>query len=247
MAMAARPIGPWSQYWQCRIQGADAYRAGRLITACPYDEDRQFSGRAWRDGWRAAAVAAGVKLPHQLASVPKGNQTMIKFSLLAVAGVLEALVVHHMGHTGERSRGDSRIIDWPDATWKLVREDPENENSPRYFSAYGRDVGQPESLLAFDPETRRLTLHGGNRKDAANERLSKPLLDLLRAHPDGMSGRQLDEAMVDAWHGRNASREARAYAGRRGSCSRALVRRTRSFRTSTQIHPSVRQCATVRR
>jgi acid phosphatase type 7 len=33
----------------------------------------------------------GVKLPHQLASVPKGNQTMIKFSLLAVAALLAAL------------------------------------------------------------------------------------------------------------------------------------------------------------
>jgi predicted small lipoprotein YifL len=73
------------------VQGAKAYRTGRPIVACPYSEDRQFSGRAWRDGWPAEAVAAGVKLPHQLASVPKGNQTMIKFSLLAVAALLAAL------------------------------------------------------------------------------------------------------------------------------------------------------------
>jgi hypothetical protein len=66
--MVTRPIGPYSLYWQCRIQGADAYRAGRLITACPYDEDRGFSGRAWRDGWRAAASAAGAKLPHEIAA-----------------------------------------------------------------------------------------------------------------------------------------------------------------------------------
>jgi acid phosphatase type 7 len=88
----ARPIGPHSLYWQCRIQGADTFRDSQPIDACPYSEDREFSGRAWRDGWRAAAVAAGVKLPHQLASVPKGNQTMIKFSLLAVAALLAALV-----------------------------------------------------------------------------------------------------------------------------------------------------------
>jgi hypothetical protein len=61
-----RPIGPHSLYWECRHHGADAYRAGRLITACPYDEDCGFSGRAWRDGWRAAAKAAGVKLPHEI-------------------------------------------------------------------------------------------------------------------------------------------------------------------------------------
>ena len=49
--MATRPIGPYSLYWARRIQGADAYQAGKLITACPYGANRQFSGRAWRDGW----------------------------------------------------------------------------------------------------------------------------------------------------------------------------------------------------
>jgi hypothetical protein len=34
--------------------------------------------------------------------------------LLNEAEVPEALLVHHMGHNGERSRGDSRMIDWPD-------------------------------------------------------------------------------------------------------------------------------------
>jgi hypothetical protein len=43
--MSTRPLGPYSLYWQCRIQGANAYRAGRLITACPYDANRGFSGR----------------------------------------------------------------------------------------------------------------------------------------------------------------------------------------------------------
>ena len=66
--MATRPIGPYSLYWLCRIQGADAYRAGAALTDCPYDHTRQFSGRAWRDGWRAAAQAAGVKFPHEIAA-----------------------------------------------------------------------------------------------------------------------------------------------------------------------------------
>ena len=64
-----RPIGPYSLYWQCRIQGADAYRAGQKLDACPYDNNRGFSGRAWRDGWRAAAKAAGVNLPHEMAAI----------------------------------------------------------------------------------------------------------------------------------------------------------------------------------
>jgi hypothetical protein len=66
--MATRPIGPFSLYWQCRIQGADAFRDSQPIDACPYDEDRGFSGRAWRDGWWAAASADGVKLPHEIAA-----------------------------------------------------------------------------------------------------------------------------------------------------------------------------------
>lgn len=45
-------------------------------------------------------------------------------ALLNEAGVAEANVIHHMGHGQERSRGDSRILDWPDATWTLVRKTP---------------------------------------------------------------------------------------------------------------------------
>ncbi|MCA1707335.1 MAG: bifunctional DNA primase/polymerase, partial [Actinobacteria bacterium] len=55
------------------------------------------------------------------------------------AGVGELIVVHHMGHNGERSRGDSRLRDWPDAEWSLMRYD-ENPASPRFFRAFGRDV-----------------------------------------------------------------------------------------------------------
>ena len=51
------------------IQGADAYRAGRPVDECHYSTDREFSGRAWRDGWRAAAKAAGVELPHEIAAI----------------------------------------------------------------------------------------------------------------------------------------------------------------------------------
>jgi hypothetical protein len=66
--MAAGATGPYTLYWECRFEGAGAFPAGQPIDAAPYWPDRQFSGRAWREGWRAAAMAAGVKLPHQLAS-----------------------------------------------------------------------------------------------------------------------------------------------------------------------------------
>jgi len=86
--------------------------------------------------------------------------------LLMQAGVTEALVVHHMGHEAERARGDSRLRDWPDVEWRLIRDG--NDDDPaaqRYFAAYGRDVDQPERRLDFDLATRDLQAVGGSRRD----------------------------------------------------------------------------------
>ncbi len=128
--------------------------------------------------------------------------------LLCDVGGADALLVHHMGHVGERSRGDSRIIDWPDATWRLVREDPEDPAAPRYLSAFGRDVDVPEGRLDYDEATRRLTLAGGNRRDSAAGRLVPEVLDVLLGKPDGLSGRQVEAALTASGHGRNEARQA---------------------------------------
>ena len=69
-------------------------------------------------------------------------------ALLVEAGVGDGLIVHHMGHVGERARGDSRLQDWPDAVWRLVRE-TDDPGSPRYFTAHGRDVHVAEGRLSF--------------------------------------------------------------------------------------------------
>jgi 5S rRNA maturation endonuclease (ribonuclease M5) len=132
--------------------------------------------------------------------------------MLSEANVSEGGVVHHMGHSGERSRGDSRILDWPVVTWKLVRENPEEPNSTRFFSAFGRDVDQIESQLEFDPLSRSLILLGGSRKDAAADRLIEPLLNLLRANRDGLSQRQVETGMREAGYGRNEIRDVLARA-----------------------------------
>lgn len=120
--------------------------------------------------------------------------------LLGEAGVGEAIVVHHMGHNGERSRGDSRLRDWPDAEWRLVREDLDDPSSPRYFSAFGRDVDVPESRLEFDLGHRRLTIAGGSRRDAKVERCLGPVLDILRGDDarEGLSQRQIIERALEA-------------------------------------------------
>ena len=94
-----------------------------------------------------------------------------------------------MGHAGERSRGDSRLRDWPDVECRLVRdksndEDGDTDPAARYLAAYGRDVDQPEQLLGYDGTTRRLTIAGGSRKDTKVRHSSPRLSSTSRADPD---------------------------------------------------------------
>jgi hypothetical protein len=121
-------------------------------------------------------------------------------ALLAEADVPEALVVHHTGHDGERSRGDSRLRDWPDAEWRITRlrdgDGPIDPAAPRFFAAYGRDVEVAEGRLEYDPASRRLSYVEGNRKDAKEEgataRWSPVVMGVLReAAPVGAKGETL--------------------------------------------------------
>ncbi len=93
-------------------------------------------------------------------------------TLLVDASCLDCCIVHHMGHTEERTRGDSRLRDWPDVEWRMVRKD-NDPASARYFTAFGRDVEIGEQQLGYDVNTRRLTIVGGSRKsEAANAALA---------------------------------------------------------------------------
>ena len=118
--------------------------------------------------------------------------------LLAEIGAGEALVVTHMGHQNERARGDSRLLDWPDALWNIVR-DPDardtDEDAKRYFSALGRDVKLGEGLLSYDARRRALSYAGGSRKDAAARTLVPPLLELIKGKP-GLNGRQIEDELM---------------------------------------------------
>lgn len=107
--------------------------------------------------------------------------------LLIEAQVGELLMVHHMGHTSERSRGDSRLEDWPDAKWKLVkdqpRDAPDDPRAPRFFSAFGRDVDQAEVRLAYDPFDRHLSVDGGSRAQSRAETVEQSVLDFVALNP----------------------------------------------------------------
>jgi hypothetical protein len=115
-------------------------------------------------------------------------------TLMADAGIAEACIVHHMGHYAERSRGDSRIRDWPDVEWRLVRQD-DNPASPRYIAAYGRDVDQPEAQLHFDEASRRLTVTGGTRHEAGAQNALDAIVALLREAP-GQSGTRIETTLM---------------------------------------------------
>lgn len=98
--------------------------------------------------------------------------------------------------------------DWPDVEWKLVREDPDDPASPRFFSAYGRDVDVPETRLVYDPAARRLSAAGGSRKTAATAVVMTAVLELL-AQSSNLSGRAVEDALVPAGHAKRDVRDVR--------------------------------------
>ncbi|GAA5119256.1 hypothetical protein GCM10025762_36900 [Haloechinothrix salitolerans] len=104
--------------------------------------------------------------------------------LLVEAGIDDALIVHHMGHSAERARGASKLQGWPEVNWKYVREraddESEVESGARFLSAYGRDVDAGESALAYDAATRRLTFLGGTRRQYGIEQHVETVADVVR-------------------------------------------------------------------
>jgi hypothetical protein len=124
-------------------------------------------------------------------------------ALLADAGIPNAVIVHHMGHVNERARGDSRLQDWPDAIWQIVRE-TEAPDSARYFKAYGRDVDVHEGRL--DPSGRRLTYSRGSRQDAKTEAARGDIIGLLAKSDQGLGSNAIEDNPALAEHGRNSIR-----------------------------------------
>ena len=126
-------------------------------------------------------------------------------ALLADAGITDAAIVQHMGHANERARGDSRLQDWPDAIWRIVRE-TEEPDSARYFSAYGRDVDVHEGQLSFDPSTRRVTYRTGSRLDAKAEAARGDIIRLLARSKEGLSKNAIENDPALADHARKPIR-----------------------------------------
>ena len=135
-------------------------------------------------------------------------------ALLAEAGISDALVIQHMGHVNERARGDSRLRDWPDAEWRLVRRD-DDPASARFITAYGRDVDVAESQLVFNPMSRHLIIEAGSRKDAKIREALDAVLDVLSGG-DKLSGRAVKDALEETEHARDSIEAALRLGVRRG-------------------------------
>jgi len=164
------------------------------------------------------------------------NSDVAKFfswwsEMLNLAGIVDDLIVHHTGHDGARSRGASRLLDEPDAIWNLSRDDSDTDDDvfgpsqPRYFSAFGRDVEEPECGLSFDPDTRRLSLtQGGRHQHRAEAKLGDAIervLEHVAANP-GATMRDIREAV----YGRGTDvKDALEHVVRRGDIVRILGKR----------------------
>lgn len=161
-------------------------------------------------------------------------------ALLMAAGIPEALVIQHMGHGNERSRGDSRLRDWPDAEWRLVRRD-EDPASARYITAYGRDVDVPESRLIYDGFTRHLTIEDGSRRDAKTREALDAVLKVLEPGVS-LSGRAVKEALEEAEHSRDTIDAALRLGVRTGAISKESgPRNAKLYRVSVRVAGSVRE------
>lgn len=124
--------------------------------------------------------------------------------LMDEAGVPTYAVVHHMGHEGERARGDSRLLDWGDAVWNMRKDnadpDVDEARKPRFFSAYGRDVDVSTGQVTLEPADRSLTYLKGVtpgvvKNDAKSLTLEVRVLEALDESADPLTENALTERL----------------------------------------------------
>lgn len=111
------------------------------------------------------------------------------------AGVSELILPTHTGRADheagdERARGATRLDDWADVRWLLTKD----KAGTRFFRATGRDVEVDESSLAYDTETRTLSVTGGSRVDIARERMQRAVLTIVTNRP-GVNSRDLRDGV----------------------------------------------------
>jgi hypothetical protein len=146
-------------------------------------------GRQWAIDWlRAERIDVWIVDPFARAFTgdsENDNTAVGRFlemldDIKLAAGVTDLVLVTHTGRgdgVQERARGASRLDDWPDARWLLVRDDQD----VRYFRAIGRDVDVAEGVLDYNAATRSLHYRDGSRKASSEQDLQAKVLAIVRA------------------------------------------------------------------
>jgi hypothetical protein len=114
--------------------------------------------------------------------------------------------------------------------------------SPRFITAYGRDVDVPESQLVYDAPTRHLTIEDGSRREAAAGEALADVLDLLARTGTSLSGRAIKDALRDSERPRDTIEAALKFGERTSQLSVESGARNASFIPTTI---SVRECPGV--
>ena len=111
------------------------------------------------------------------------------------AGISNLVMPAHTGRNQEsgidRARGATRLDDWADVRWILTK----NDTGDRFFSADGRDVNVAEHLLAYNHETRQLSVDRQISKgNQTREAMIQEIIDVVTARP-GISATELADAI----------------------------------------------------
>lgn len=107
----------------------------------------------------------------------------------ARAGVTNLVMPAHTGRAEEqgvtRARGATRLDDHADARWILTK----SATGERFFSASGRDVEVEEHLLAYDAQSRQITVEKAMTRAAQGKvEMEDRIMEYVRTHPRCKAG-----------------------------------------------------------
>jgi hypothetical protein len=170
------------------IKNLDRVRVQLMRGSGPWDIREDDVRARWADALRAAQTEVLIVDPlgpvMQSLGIEENSNTEVGRFLVKLdelchqAGVCELFVVHHTGHEGERSRGASCLLGWPDAIWSMTVGDGEGWQAPRFVRAEGRDVDLSNHHLELDRNTRRLGL--GRTGSKAAQKAAQLADDVLK-------------------------------------------------------------------
>jgi len=104
-------------------------------------------------------------------------------ALCVDAGISEKVVIHHMGHSNERLRGDSALGGWCDSYWRLVMDAPKiagaepEPDAPRFFGVRGRQTEVPLKMVTYDPHTGWMSIDDDTPREKVFDNRENEILD----------------------------------------------------------------------